>query len=104
MNADVEIITLKRQSLVVPIHAVVTTTTSDAVPASTGEATKAVFVVRDGKAVKVPVKTGETSLTVVEVLEGLNPGDRIVTGSYYTLQRLKDGDPVNYSDSVGDGQ
>lgn len=99
MNTDVEIITLQRESLTVPIQAVVSA--SDVVPVSTA-ASKAVFVVRDGRAVKVPVTTGETSLTTVEILQGLNPGDLIITGNYYTLQNLEDGDLVKYPELAGD--
>ncbi len=38
-----------------------------------------VFVAKDGKAVKVPVKLGETQADRVLVLEGLAPGDEAIT-------------------------
>jgi HlyD family secretion protein len=47
------------------------------------------FVLRDGRAVFVPVETGIMSDTNVEVLKGLKPGDEIVTGSYQVLRTLK---------------
>lgn len=48
-----------------------------------------VFVVREGKAVFVPVTTGITGQTEIEVLSGLKEGDEIVTGSYKTLRTIK---------------
>jgi HlyD family secretion protein len=42
----------------------------------------------------VPVKTGITGSTDIEVTEGLNPGDEIVTGSYKVLRTLKNGATV----------
>ncbi|HEY1649254.1 MAG TPA: efflux RND transporter periplasmic adaptor subunit [Terracidiphilus sp.] len=55
-----------------------------------------VFVVqKDGKgrlrAKFVPVTTGITGATDIEVLSGLSPGDEIVTGPYKTLRVLKGG-------------
>jgi len=48
-----------------------------------------VFILRDGKAIFVPVTTGITGQTEIEVLSGLKEGDEIVTGSYKTLRSLK---------------
>jgi HlyD family secretion protein len=53
-----------------------------------------VFVVRDGKAVFVPVKTGISGERFFEVLEGLREGDEVVTGTYQAIRDLKDGDFV----------
>jgi HlyD family secretion protein len=53
-----------------------------------------VFVVRDGKARFVPVTTGITGQTEIEVLSGLKEGDEIVTGSYKTLRTIKTEDKV----------
>jgi HlyD family secretion protein len=39
----------------------------------------------------VPVSTGITGATDIEVLSGLNPGEEIVTGPYKTLRDLKGG-------------
>ncbi len=39
----------------------------------------------------VPVTTGITGATEMEVLSGLKPGDEIVTGPYKTLRNLKNG-------------
>jgi HlyD family secretion protein len=48
-----------------------------------------VFVVREGKAVFVPVKTGITGQTEIEVLSGLREGEEIITGSYKTLRTIQ---------------
>jgi HlyD family secretion protein len=59
-----------------------------------------VFVVRDGKAVFVPVETGITGVTDIEVTNGLQPGDVIVTGSYTALRTLRPGTRVKIDNSV----
>jgi HlyD family secretion protein len=48
-----------------------------------------VFVIRNRKAEFVPVTTGIIGVTEIEVLNGLQEGDQIVTGSYKTLRTLK---------------
>lgn len=48
-----------------------------------------VFVIRDGRAVFVPVTTGITGVTDIEILSGLREGDQIVTGSYKALRTLR---------------
>ncbi|MBD9378171.1 efflux RND transporter periplasmic adaptor subunit [Pseudoxanthomonas sp. PXM04] len=46
----------------------------------------AVFVVRDGKAARVPVKLGYADGEWLEVREGLKPGDRVVTAGKVALR------------------
>ena len=46
----------------------------------------AVFVVRDGKAARVPVKLGYADGKWLEVREGLKPGDRVVTAGKVALR------------------
>ncbi len=53
------------------------------------EEIQGVFVVRDKKAEFVPIYTGITGATDIEVLDGLKPGDEIVTGSYKALRTLR---------------
>jgi HlyD family secretion protein len=50
-----------------------------------------VFLVDKDKAKFVAVTTGITGTTDIEVLSGLKPGDRIVTGSYKVLRSLRNG-------------
>lgn len=54
---------------------------------------------RKAKVVFVPVKTGITGATDIEVLSGLQAGDEIVTGSYKTLRTLKNDAPVKVIDA-----
>ena len=74
--------------------------------ASTAESASAkidiqgVFVVRDGKAQFVPVKTGISGTTDIEVTDGLHEGDVIVTGSYKALRTLKPGTSVKVDNSA----
>jgi len=53
-----------------------------------------VFVVREGMARFVPVKTGISGEKFFEVLDGLQAGDEVITGSYQAIRDLKDGDAV----------
>ncbi|MGH9580202.1 MAG: efflux RND transporter periplasmic adaptor subunit [Terriglobales bacterium] len=55
------------------------------------EEIQGVFVVRNKKAEFVPVETGITGVTEIEVLSGLKEGDEIVTGSYRVLRTLRNG-------------
>jgi HlyD family secretion protein len=59
-----------------------------------------VFLVRDGKAVFTPVKTGIMGTMNVEVLSGVKPGEEIVTGSYQVLRTLKNDAKVKINNSV----
>src|SRR5262249_29041665 len=56
------------------------------------EELQGVFVIsKDNRATFKEVKTGITGTTEIEVLNGLNESDRIVTGSYKVLRSLKNG-------------
>jgi HlyD family secretion protein len=57
--------------------------------ASTNPDVQGLFVVRDRKAVFVPVTTGIIGVTDIEILDGVREGDQIITGSYKTLRTLK---------------
>jgi len=53
-----------------------------------------VFLERDRHAVFVPVQIGLRGDTEVEVGGEIRPGDRVITGPYRTLRKLKDGEAV----------
>jgi HlyD family secretion protein len=72
----------------------VTTVASEDDDAGDEEEIEGVFVVRDGKAVFVPVTTGIAGEKYFEVLDGLSEGDQVVTGNFAALRKLKDGDVV----------
>jgi HlyD family secretion protein len=63
------------------------------------EELQGVFVVRNGRAVFVPVQTGIMGSTDVEITSGLQPGDEIVTGSYQVLRTLKNNTKVKIDNS-----
>src|SRR5207245_5637608 len=53
------------------------------------EEIQGVFVIRNGKAEYVPIDTGITGTTEIEILKGLREGDEIVTGSYKVLRTMR---------------
>lgn len=59
-----------------------------------------VFVIRKGKAEFVPIETGISGTTDIEVVTGLQPGDEIVTGSYKVLRTMKPGASVKIDNSA----
>jgi HlyD family secretion protein len=85
-------------SLVVPIQAVVE---RDPLDDKTGNAkpVKVVFVIENGKAHQRAVQTGLSDETRVELTSGAKAGEQVVTGPYRILRDLKDGDPVQISQS-----
>jgi HlyD family secretion protein len=64
------------------------------------EEVQGVFVIRDRKAEFLPVQTGITGTTDIEVLSGLKPGDEIVTGSYKVLRTLRPGTSVKIDNTA----
>jgi multidrug efflux pump subunit AcrA (membrane-fusion protein) len=69
---------------VVPVEAILRTTETEA----------SVFVVHDGKAQRRQVRTGLSDAGLVQVLEGLEPGQQVIVGG---LAKLKDGMAVSAS-------
>ena len=59
-----------------------------------------VFVVRNKKALFVPVSTGITGTTDIEVVDGLKEGDEVITGSYKVLRTLRPGSSVKIDNKV----
>ncbi len=63
-------------------------------PGHTREEVEGVFVLREGKAVFTPVKTGVAGEQYFEVLSGLEPGDQVITGPFTSVRELTDGEAV----------
>jgi HlyD family secretion protein len=59
-----------------------------------------VFVIRNKKAMFVPVTTGITGTTDIEVTDGLKEGDEVVTGSYKILRTLRPGSGVKIDNTA----
>ena len=83
------------------------TTTSITLAASRSEGAsnqkteiQGVFLVRAGKAEFVPIHTGITGVTDIEVTDGVHEGDMIVTGSFKALRSLKPGAAVKIDNST----
>lgn len=64
------------------------------------EEVQGAFVIRDKKAIFVPVTTGITGTTDIEVLDGLKEGDEVITGSYKILRTLRPGSSVKIDNTV----
>jgi HlyD family secretion protein len=120
MTADVEIETGRRDSaLSVPIQSVLLRSARDleerrrgrrrrAAPADTGAAAArdltGVFVLTGDQVEFREVTTGIASDTDIEILSGVERGDRVVTGPYNVLRDLKRGDRVKVEKEEGAGR
>ncbi|MBN2226627.1 MAG: efflux RND transporter periplasmic adaptor subunit [candidate division Zixibacteria bacterium] len=58
---------------------------------------KGVFVIRDEKAVFVPVETGIADQKNIEVMTGITRDDIVITGPFRTLRTLESGATINYN-------
>lgn len=97
MTVHAEITTARRDSvLVVPVQAVGRRRVK-------GRETETVFVVRNGRAVLTPVRTGQADDERVEIVEGLEPGAVVIVGPYKVLSRLTDGARVRPEPVRDDG-
>ena len=95
-RAEIEVST-HADALAVPIQSVVERKPGDAdtkTPARKAPPVSVVFVVEDGKAKSVPVKSGISDSTDVEIVSGLTGGEQVITGPYRALRKLEDGDAV----------
>jgi HlyD family secretion protein len=104
----IQALTMRRPSELVDQKSAKSGNSAHAAEVSTGAPkndaqVQGVFVLRGEKrktkVIFVPVKTGITGATDIEVLSGLKPGDEIVTGSYKTLRTLKNDTRVKVIDA-----
>jgi len=65
-----------------------------------GKEVEGVFVIKDGRAKFVKVKTGIADQQNIEIVSGLNENDQVITGTYQILRTLKDGDKVKVEKKV----
>ena len=92
MTSQVSIVTSSApNAIAVPIQSVVERARDDDADAPKK---KYVFLIADGKAKQIEVRTGIIDTTHVAVLSGVKPNDRIITGPFRTLKKLKDGAAV----------
>jgi HlyD family secretion protein len=71
---------------------------SEPPPGHTRKETEGVFVVRDGRAVFVPVKIGIAGEKYFEVVSGLKAGDQVITGPFANVRTLADGQEIKIAD------
>lgn len=104
LSAQADIYTGRRdQALAIPFQAIVMREPKKDKDAKEPKSAKAgaskelegVFLMADGKAKFVPVKTGLIGDLSIEVTEGLKGGETLVTGPNRVLRELKDGDPLH---------
>lgn len=109
MTASVEILTNKKENVLAVPLASVTTRTESKKKAGEDEEEKAaesnsgdeetrkevVFIRQDDKAKQVEVETGISDFENIEILEGLEEGQEVITGPFRAIsQQLKDGKQI----------
>lgn len=116
MTASVDIITNRKSNVLsVPLAAVTTRTdstkTASAAPEAGAKAEGAaaglqaapqevVFLLRNGKAVMTPVKTGISDFQNIEIISGIQAGDQVASGPFRAVSKtLKDGALVVIKDA-----
>ena len=70
-------------------------------PGQKREEREGVFVMRDGKATFVEVKTGIAGERYLEVLTGLKEGDQVITGPFDSVRGMYEGDLVRTAPAPG---
>jgi HlyD family secretion protein len=63
-------------------------------PGHKREETEGVFLLQQGKAVFTAVKIGIAGEQYFEIVEGLKPGDQVITGPFASVRELADGQQV----------
>ncbi len=104
LSATAEIVTdVREDAISVPIIAL--TVREDTLVTTSGPESEVegVFVVTDGIAAFRPVTVGIAGDEYFEVLDGLEPGETVVSGPYQTIRTLRSGDPVKLEDGPPGG-
>ncbi|XOV95203.1 MAG: efflux RND transporter periplasmic adaptor subunit [Bacteroidota bacterium] len=115
MTASVEILTESKSNVIsVPLAAVTTrkiegdstkgdeSGMTEGVGLANQDVDEVVFKLVDGKAVKAIVKTGISDYQRIEILSGLEEGDKIIKGPFLAVsKRLNDGDAVEVTSNKG---
>ena len=70
-------------------------------PGHTRTETEGVFILRDGRAVFMPIKVGIAGERYFEVLSGAGEGDRVITGPFASVRELADGSSVRLQERPG---
>ena len=75
--------------------------TTELKPGQTKKESEGVFVIKDGTARFLPVKTGIAGEKYFEVLSGVKDGEEVITGPFNSVRDLKDGDLVKLQAPAG---
>ncbi len=73
---------------------------SELKPGQTRKEVEGVFVVREGKAVFLPIEMGIAGDQYFEVVSGLKAGDEVITGPYNSVRGMTDGDDVKIDNAT----
>ena len=73
---------------------------ADLKPGQQRKEMEGVFMVKDGRAQFVPVKTGIAGEKYFEVLSGLKADDEVITGPFASVRNLREGDQVRVTAAV----
>ena len=84
-----------------PPQPVAPPTPTELKPGEKREEKEGVFLMRDGKATFVLVKTGIAGERYLEVLSGLKEGDQVITGPFDSVRTMYEGDPVKTAPKPG---
>jgi HlyD family secretion protein len=91
-SASADIITGTREKAVaIPLQALVVRDKPNAAKNAKATEEEGVYVHKDGKAAFVPVTTGLSGDSNIEIVKGLSGGEEIVTGPFRALRDIKDG-------------
>ena len=77
---------------------------SELKPGQTRKEVEGVFVVREGKAVFLPIEMGIAGDQYFEVVSGLKAGDEVITGPYNSVRGMADGDAVKIDSATMRGR
>ena len=109
MTAKVDILTATSENAITaPIQAVVKRKLDDEGKEVKGSAARGieesdvVYIIEDGEAAAVTVETGISDELYVEIVNGIDEGQEVITGPYRTLKNLKAGDAVKTEDKKDD--
>jgi HlyD family secretion protein len=98
MTASVEVITNKKQNVLSIPLASVTTREGENKEGAEGRLKELVFVMDGDRAKKVEVTTGISDFDNIEILEGLEEGQKVISGPYFVVSKqLEDGKLVKSS-------
>jgi HlyD family secretion protein len=104
-SCSADIITGTRtKALAIPIQALVVREKPGVKPGGKSQDEEGVFVNDGGKVKFMPVKTGLSGDSNIEIESGLKEGQQIVTGPFRALREIKDGSKVKEQKGEGGGK